>query len=102
MSRAKKYYNATLCYLASLHLFWRGFLFVRWVQLLYFFSCLLKKYKCCRVWATKTMTKKWRATTQSSPPLGLLAVPCGVGLGAFGEEDFMAQFYLMGSKVIFD
>jgi hypothetical protein len=26
-------------------------------------------------WLTKTMTKKWRATAQSSPPLGLLAVP---------------------------
>jgi hypothetical protein len=32
-------------------------------------------------WLTKTMTKKWRATAQSSPPLGLLAVPLRRGFG---------------------
>jgi hypothetical protein len=46
MSRAKKYYKATLCYLASGSFFWRGFL-LRGVglQLFYFFP-VFQKNKC--------------------------------------------------------
>jgi hypothetical protein len=40
-------------------------------------------------WLTKTMTKKVREAPHSSPPLGLLAVPRGVGLVLFGEKDFI-------------
>jgi hypothetical protein len=70
--------------------FWHGFLFVRWVQLLYFFFLSFKKNKIVHVrWLTKNMTKKWRATPHSSPPLGLLAVPRGVGWGTFGEDYFI-------------
>ena len=67
-----------------------GFCLCVGLQLLYFFSCLLKKIQVLQVcWLTKTMIKKWRATAQSSPPLGLLAVPRGMGLGTFGKEDFI-------------
>ncbi len=46
------------------------------LQLFYFFSCILKKINVLQVrWFTKAMTKKMTATPQSSPPLGLHAVP---------------------------
>jgi hypothetical protein len=44
ISRAKKYYKATLCYLASDSFFWHGFLFCAvGAALLFFFSVFQKK-----------------------------------------------------------
>jgi hypothetical protein len=47
---------------------------------------VLRRHVC---WLTKTMTKKVRATPHSSPPLGLLAVPLGVGLGALVDDNLL-------------
>jgi hypothetical protein len=86
MSWAKKYYKITLCYLASLHLFWRGFLYacpalyfggVRWVQL--FYSRLFRRDKCAaRVLAYKNHDKKVEGNSakQHRPCILAVLLPC--------------------------
>jgi hypothetical protein len=87
MSVGKKYYNATLCYLASLH-FFLAWVFVRGVGCS---GCTPQERGCaaaaCVLAYKNHDKKKWRATPQSSPPLGLLAVPRGWACLAFVDAD---------------
>jgi hypothetical protein len=82
MSWAKKYYNATLCYLASLSFFWRGFLFVALATALLFFY--LQKINVLHVRSlTKTMTKKVEGNTAKQPAFGAACRALWVGLFGF-------------------
>jgi hypothetical protein len=61
----------------------------------FIFFLSLKKINVLLVcWLTKTMTKKWRATAQSSPPLGLLAVPLR-GLYFIGRLTILSHWLII-------
>jgi hypothetical protein len=53
---------------------------------LVFFSCIFKKYKCCRVSATKTMTKKVEGNTAKQPAFGAACRASWRGLGMFSGK----------------
>jgi hypothetical protein len=66
--------------------------------LVFFFLSFKKNTSAAVCGLTKTMTKKVRATAQSSTAFGAAAVPRGVGLGCFGEKDF--YFLMLGFSLL--
>jgi hypothetical protein len=83
MSRAKKYYNATLCYLASLSFFWRRFLFCGLGCTCLFFSCLSKKQSSACALAYKSHDKKVEGNNAKQPAFGAACRALWRGFGMF-------------------